>query len=231
MKGLVVTLVVLLGLLLVADRAGAAVASRAVASQVQSSAGLPAEPDVAIAGFPFLTQALAGRYERVEVEAVGVPAGELTLSRLDATLTGVRVPLSEVLSGSLAGVPVERVQARALVGYDELVRLSGERRLSLVPSGDRLRVTGSVEVLGQTLSATAVSRVEVVEGDLRVIAESYEIGDAAADELVTRALGDRFDLRIPVSGLPYGLRLTDVQIDPEGLVVRATATDVVLNGR
>jgi hypothetical protein len=230
-KGLVATLVVLLGLLLVADRAGAAVASRAVAAQVQASAGLPAEPEVDIPGFPFLTQALAGRYERVEVEAVGVPTGELTLSRLDATLTGVRVPLSEVLSGSVADVPVERVQARALVGYDELVRLSGDRRLSLAPSGDRLRVTGSLEVLGQTLSATAVSRVEVVEGDLRVVAESYEVGDAAADDLVTRALGDRFDLRIPVTGLPYGLRLTDVQVDPSGLVVRATATDVVLAGR
>jgi hypothetical protein len=228
MRKLLVGLVVVVGLLVVADRVGASVASRAIAAEVQSSSRLAAEPEVHIAGFPFLTQAFAGRYERVEVTARDVPAGELTLDRLDATLTGVQVSLGDALSGSVQRVPVEGVRARALVPYDELARRSGDRRLAVAPAGDRVRVTGSLEVLGQTLSATAVSRVEVADGGLRVTAEQYEVGNAAADRLITRALGDRLDLRIPVTGLPYGLQVTGVDVGADGVTVVARADRTVL---
>lgn len=229
MKRLTVGLVVLLALLLVADRVGASLASNAVAAEVQSSTRLSSEPEVEVTGFPFLTQALAGRYDRVEVGATDVPAGDLVLSRLDTTLTGVQLPLSDALSGSVDRVPVEGVRARALVGYSELARRAGDRQLTVAPAGDRVRVTGSVEVLGRTLSATAVSRVEVVEGDLVVTAEAYEVGSETADDLLTRALGDRLDLRIPVTGLPYGLQVSGVEIEPAGVVVLATASDTVLS--
>lgn len=230
MRRLLVGLGVLLALLLVADRAGAVIASRAVAAQVQTSAGLASEPDVDIAGFPFLTQAVAGRYAQVHVTARGVPAGDLTVDRLDATLRGVQVPLSAALSGSVAAVPVDSVTATALVGYDELSRRSGDR-LTVTPVGDRVRVTGSVELLGQTLSATALSRVEVVDGAVRVVAESYQLGDTAANEALTRALGGRLDLVVPVTGLPYGLQVTGVDVRPEGVAVRADAGATVLSPR
>lgn len=229
MKRLTVSLLVLLALLLVADRVGASLASNAVAAEVQSSTRSSSEPEVDVTGFPFLTQALAGRYDRVEVGATDVPAGDLVLSRLDATLTGVQLPLSDALSGSVDRVPVEAVQARALVGYSELARRAGDRQLTVAPAGDRVRVTGSVEVLGRTISATAVSRVEVVEGELVVTAEAYEVGSEAADDLLARALGDRLDLRIPVTGLPYGLQVSGVEIEPAGVVVLATARDTVLS--
>jgi hypothetical protein len=228
MRRLLVALVVVLGLLLVADRVGAAVAADAVASQVQASTRLASEPEVEIDGFPFLTQALAGRYGEVTVQARDVPAGELTLSRLDATLSGVQVPLSQALSGSVTRVPVAGVTARALVAYDELSRRSGDRRLTVAPAGDRVRVTGSAQVLGRTVTATAVSRIEVVDGALLVTAESYTVGDAAADDLLTRALGGRLDLRIPVTGLPYGLQLTAVDVRDDGVSVRAHAGATVL---
>lgn len=228
MKRLVVTLVVLLVLLLVADRVGAAVASRAVADQVQT-AGSATQAEVEIGGFPFLTQALGGRYDEVEVVARDVPAGDLTVSRLEATLRGVEVPLSEAISGSVRSVPVASVDARALLAYDELAGRSGDRRLALAPAGDRVRVTGSVRVLGQTVSVTAVSRLEVTEGELVVTAESYEVGNAAADALLTRALGGRLDLRIPVTGLPYGLQVTGVEVQPDGVVVLARGGATVLS--
>ena len=227
MKRLVVTLVVLLALLLVADRAGAALASRAVATQVQT-VGAAAAADVEIGGFPFLTQAIAGRYDEVVVVARDVPARDLTVARLEATLRGVEVPLSQALSGSVQSVPVAGVDATALLAYDELARRAG-REVTVAPAGDRVRVTGSVQVLGQTVSATALSRVEVVGGEVVVTAESFEVGNAAADEAVTRALGDRLDLRIPVAGLPYGLQVTGVDVQPEGVLVRAQAGATVLS--
>lgn len=233
MKRLLVALVLLLALALVADRVGAQLASSTVAERVQESTALTQPPQVDIHGFPFLTQAVAGRYDRVEVSATDVPAGELRFDRLDATLSGVHVPLSQALSGSVERVPVDEVQARALVGYDQLSQRSGDRQLRVTPAedGERVRVTGSVEVLGRTLSAVAVSRVEVVDGAIVVTAEEFEVGAAAADTLFTNALRGRLDLSIPVTGLPYGLRVTGLQVEPDGVVVQATATDTVLSPR
>jgi hypothetical protein len=232
-KRLVVGLVLLLALALVADRVGAQLAGSTVAQRVQESTGLTDPPQVDITGFPFLTQALAGRYDRVEVSAVGVPAGELRLDRLDATLLGVHVPLQQALSGLVERVPVEAVEARALVGYDQLAQRSGDRQLRVAPAEDgrRVRVTGSVDVLGRTLSAVAISRVEVVDGAVVVTAEEIEVGSEAADELVSRALRGRLDLSIPVTGLPYGLQVTGLDVGPDGVVVLAAAADTVLSPR
>lgn len=230
MKRTVVWLVVLLGLLLVADRVGAAFAAQAVAAQVQTATRLTSEPDVDM-GFPFLTQAVAGRYDEVEVTARDVPAGELTIARLDATLTGVEVPLSEAISGSVAQVPVAGVTARALVAYEELARRSGDRQLILEPEGDRVRVSGTVDVSGQPVTVTALARVEVAGGDVLVTADSYDVGGAPPNEAITRALAGRLDLRIPVTGLPYGLQVTDVEVTPEGLSVHARAGATVLSSR
>lgn len=229
MRRLLVALVVLLALALAADRAGAAFAARAVAQQAQAEAGLAAEPQVDVGGFPFLTQALRGRYEQVTVRASDVPAGEVRVAAFEAVLTGVEVPLGDALSGSVTSVPVAGVRARAVVAYAELARRSGERRLAVAPAGDgRVRVTGSVQVLGRTLSAVAVSRVEVDGGALVVTAESYEVGDATADALLSRALGGRLDLRVPVDGLPYGLQVTGVEVQGDGVAVLAQAGRTVL---
>jgi hypothetical protein len=67
-KALLVTLVVLLGLLVVADRVAVNVAEDRVAQQVQSSGRLAGPPTVDIGGFPFLTQAVAGDYSDVRLQ-------------------------------------------------------------------------------------------------------------------------------------------------------------------
>lgn len=227
MKRLLVTLVVLAGLLAVADRVAASVASRAVADQVVASSSL-ASADVSIGGFPFLTQAVSGRYDSVSVVARGVAAGEVTVDRLDATLTGLEVPLSEALSGSVSEVPVESVRATALVAYAELARRSGDRQLTVAPAGDRLKVTGSVSVLGQTVTASALSSVRVERGAIVITGESFTTGGKAAPEAISRVLGQRLDLRIPVTGLPYGLQVSGVSVDPAGVAVTAEAGATVL---
>lgn len=229
MKRLAVTLLVLLGLLLAADRGGAALAAQAVAQQAQAEARLAAPPEVSLGGFPFLTQALAGRYDEVTVRATDVPAGEVRLSAFEAVLSGVELPLRDALSRAVTAVPVEGLLAEAVVGYDELTRQSGEAQLVVAPAGDgRVRVTGEVEVLGRTVSATAVSRVELTGQELLVTAESYEVGDQTADALLTRALGGRLDLRLPIEGLPYGLEVRGLEVRRDGVAVLAGAGRTVL---
>ena len=231
MRRLLVGLVVLALLLVAADRLGLVLAERAVADELVASgltgAGV-GEPTVDIRGVPFLTQAVAGRYEQVVVTARDVPAGELRFSEFEATLTGLRVPLSQAVSGDVGDVPVDLLEARAVVPYAALARRSEAADVTVEPVGDRVRVTGTVEVLGRTLSAAAVSRVELQETDIVVTAETLDVGNDAISDLLTRALDGRLDLRLPVRGLPYGLQPRAVDITDRGVVVDASVQDTVL---
>lgn len=224
---------VLLVLAAAADRGGAVLATRAVAQELQRTGDLAEPPDVTIGGVPFLTQALDGRYRRIDVTARDVPAGEVhgvpvVLRTMSATLRGAQVPLSDALARRVTAVPVERLDARVLVPYAVLARSSGGRRLTVSPEGDRLRVQGRVRVLRQDLTASALSRL-TVDGDVVVVsAESYDVGGRLADRIVTRAVGDRLDLRLDLGGLPYGLQVDAVRVRPDGVAVTATAAGAVL---
>jgi hypothetical protein len=226
-KRLLVGLSVLALLLLAGDRIGVVLAERAVARELAAS-GLTGEPTADIRGFPFLTQAVSGRYDEVVVTAQDVPAGELRFSEFEATLTGLQVPLSQAVSGDVGDIPVDGLDARVVVPYDALARSSELGDVRVEPVGDRVRVTGTTTVLGRTLSATAVSRVDLDGSDIRVTAESIDVGSDAVSNLITRALDGRLDLRVPVRGLPYGLEPRALDIADRGVVVDASARDTVL---
>jgi len=224
-------LVLLAVLLVVADRSAAALGERALAGELQRTADLAEPPEVSVTGFPFLIQALRGSYDRVEVRAEDVPVADTTLSGLDAVLSGVRVPLSNVLSDSVEQVPVDRLEAQVLLSYDDLSRRSLDRELTVSPDGDRVRVTGRAQVLDSELEASAVSTVMLQDDEVVVSAESFEVGNETADRLLTRALRGRFDLRVPVGGLPYGLQVQSLEVTPDGIAARALAQDTVLTTR
>lgn len=214
----------------VADRAGAALAGRALAAELQRSGGLASRPSVDVAGVPFLTQAVRGRYRRIDVEATSVPAGEVVLQSLTVQLSGVRVPLSAALSGSLDAVPVDRVDATAVLAYADLARRARNRELTVSPAGDDVRVRGVVRVLGQELSASALSSLTVDGDEVVVTARSFEVGNVVADRVLTQALRDRLDFRFRLRALPYGLTVSGVDVRPEGVALAAVARDTVLTG-
>lgn len=224
--------------LAVVDRVGARVAARVVASELQRSADLGELPDVEVEGIPFLTQALDGHYRSIDVRAQQVPvpgagargtgARGLVLRTMSARLEGVHVPLSAALSGRVDEVPVNRVDATVVLAYADLSRRSAESELTVSPAGDRVRVSGRVRVLGQDLTASALGRLSVDRGAVVVTTESFDVGGGVADRLVTRALRGRFNLRIPLGALPFGLQVQDVRVREDGLAVRATADDTVL---
>ncbi len=222
------TAVVLAGVLLVGDRLALTLAEQAVASQLQASAELDSPPDVDISGFPFLTQAVGGRYARVHVEAADVPTGGVRVAALQADLSGLEVPLGDALTGSVASVPVGLLTAEALVSYADLSRQSGARRLTVSRSGDRVAVTGSVVVLGRSLSVTALSSVRLAGRSIVIRAEQLRVGAESASAAVTAAVGGKLDLRVPVGRLPYGLVVTGLQVGAEGVALSAAAKNTVL---
>ena len=224
---MVITVVVIALLLVVVDRVAVRLAQSAISTQVAASGELTGEPTVAIGGFPFLTQALGGRYSSIEVHADGL-VDNRGVAKFDASLTGVRLPLSAVLSGSVDQVPVDLLSGRVVLTYAELERRIANRRLSLTPAGDLLRVTGSVTVLGRTFSASALSSLEVSGAKVRVTAQRFEVGAKPADAVLTAALGKRLDFDISVGTLPYDLTLSSVAVTPAGVQATATARNTTL---
>jgi hypothetical protein len=228
-KGLLSTLLVLVALAVGADRLSLVIAERQVASKLQTFGGLSSTPDVTIHGFPFLTQAVSGDYSDVEVAASGVTAGGARLSKLAVALHGLHVPLSDAVSGSVTSAPVDRVDATVLLSYADLQAQLRDRRLTVAPAGDKLRVTGSVTVLGKTVSASALSTVRLRGTTVVVTATSFEVGNGAADAVLTKALAGRLDFVTRIGRLPYGLQPTGVRVTPAGVRATAAAKGVVLH--
>jgi hypothetical protein len=228
-KVLLVLLLLVLGLAVVGDRVAVGLAEDRVASELAAQGGLAGAPEVEIRGFPFLTQAVAGRYDDVRIsltaEQLGQPAG----TRADIALRGVHVPLSGVLSGSVEEVPVDRVDGTATLSYALLsAQLGGDTTVR--PEGAGLRITRTVEVLGQEIPLTAAGTV-ALDGD-ELVVDVERASGAGVDLpgfLVDRA-SDLLDLRYTVPALPFGLQLVDVQPAGDGVDVRVAAEDTVLAG-
>jgi hypothetical protein len=228
-KALLVVVLLLLGLAFAADRVAAGIAEDRVAEAVVAKAGLAGTPDVEIGGFPFLTQAVGGRYDEVRISMTADELGQPEGTQAEVTLHGVQVPLSDVLSGSVETVPVERVAGAATLAYDLLsAQLGGDTTLSR--EGDGLRIARTVELLGQTIPLTASGTVSLDGDDLVVdVAEAEGAGVEVPGFLVDQA-ADLLDLRYTVPALPFGLQLTRVVPADDGVDVTVEATDTVLGG-
>ena len=227
MRRLVVVLLVVAGLLVVADRAALHLAEKGIAEQARTSADLSTTPKVTAHGFPFLTQVLRGRYERIDVELTDLDRGGVRMKELDATLRDVKVPLSEALQGNVDSIGVQRLDASALVTYAELAHRSGIVGVTMQPEGDRIRVTGRVTVLGQSVRASALSRVSLKNGRIAVKALSFKVLGQSTPALMG-ALTGAFDVLVPVGTLPYDLELTGLQVTPDGLRLVAASGPTVL---
>lgn len=214
-RRLLVLLLVVSGLLVVADRVAVAAAQRDVARRIQTSEHLSARPDVHIGGFPFLTQLVSGHYDDVDVTVHGLEAGPLAINRLTAHLSGVRVPFSDVVGQRVGAIPTDRTAAELLITYDDLNRFVSTEHVRLGPGdGGRLHVEATADVAGHTLSAGSDVPV-VVSGSVLTI-------DVAAGVV------DGLQLRIPLPGLPFHTRLNTAKATQEGIVVGGSADDLVL---
>ena len=227
MRALLVVVLVLLGLAVVGDRLAVGVAESRVAGELAAKGGLAGPPDVEIAGFPFLTQAVAGRYDDVRISLTADELGQPEGTRADIALHGVHVPLSSVLSGSVSQVPVDRIDGTATLSYALLsAQLGGDATVQR--EGGGLRITRTVELLGQTLPLTAVGTVALDGNDLVVdVSNASGAGVDIPGVLVSR-VSDLLDLRYPVPALPFGLQVTGVQPADDGVDVRIAAQDTVL---
>jgi hypothetical protein len=215
-RRLLTALVVLVVLLVAADRVAVHYVEKSVADRMREDGRLDVSPHVDIHGFPFLTQALNGRYGRTDVHVVDMTRNGVTVSRLDVTVDGAQIKLSDVRQATQ--IPVDGLRATAVVTYLELAHRSGLANLTVTPSGQGVAVTGNVA------GAKATARSTVTRRGNRVIVSAQSLS-AAGVSLPLRGVLD-FSVRIP--DLPYGLHLDSATAEPDGVHLVASTGRTVL---
>jgi hypothetical protein len=220
-RRVLITVVVLVVLLLVADRVGDYVAERAAAETIKNSQHLEGAPDVDIAGFPFLTQLAAGDFDEITIDAddlpVGTDARRLDLAHLKVILHGVTVPRD------FSSVHADSADAAARIAYDELGRTLGVR--ITYAGGGRIRASTSVTALGRTVSGSITARPQLRGSALGFGNPTIDgAGELAAP--LTRALNQVFDLEIPLSDVPFRIRVQSLTTGPDGIVIALSGRDL-----
>ncbi len=202
-----------------------------VARDVQAATGVAEQPVVEIDGRFFLAQVIRGAYGRVHVSARGVKNGPLVVDRLDADLSDVRVPFHDVLVRDVRTIGVGHSEETAVLTYQALnsyLEATG-RPLTVAPGpGDQgVALSGSVEVLGRQVDASADVTLSVADGNLQLTPQAITSGSVLGDA-AQLLLGQRLSVAVPLGSLPFSQRLTAVRPTAEGLVVEAAGDAVVL---
>jgi hypothetical protein len=249
MRRLVIALLVLAGLLVAADFGSAALAESAVSRQMRSQLGLVDDPAVRINGFPFLTQAIAGTYSSVDVDANRIAVGELKELSVSAQLRDVDAPLSMLLGSGEKTLRVGEAEGTVRVPADDLERLvpgvadlrietldanaleqiaedTGDQELAGLDPERSVRLVGT----GTLPESLPVSLPGLDSGEIEVaVIASLELADGRiriAPRNVELGGGAQDLPRIPSSVLNGFADRFEVPIDPGALPLEVTPTDV-----
>ncbi|GAB3660193.1 DUF2993 domain-containing protein [Nocardioides korecus] len=219
MRKLFWVLVVLVVVAVGADRLAAYVAEGVAASSLQDSQRLSTKPDVHVAGFPFLTQFARRHYGEVVVSDADVQAGAQG-RRL--RLRGVRVVLTDVRTNQdFSRFSAARARATATVPYAELSRLTG-LRISYGGQG-RVRAGKRIEVAGQTLTPSVTITPTLLDG---AVSLGSSLAGGSLPSGVAAVLEEALGTRIPLTGLPFGVRPTSLSATPGGVRLRLVGRDL-----
>ena len=200
-----------------------------VARHAQTATGVLERPSVEIRGTFFLPQVLSGRYQEVEVTVEDLVSGPMRIERLDAELRGVHLTFHDLLLQKNVPIYVASTRERAALTYEDInhyLEVTGRQvRIEAAPDGEA-RLTGTVEVFGRDVSASALAVLEAADGEL--IVRPTELDTGAAIGTASRLLlQQRFSFVVPLDPLPYGRRLTDIAVSEDGIVVGVQGTNIV----
>ena len=221
-------LVVLVALLLLADRGGAVLAGRALGEQIRVHQNLAQAPEVSFGGFPFLTQAVAGTYEQVDAHFTEVHGGQgLSVQNLDVTLHGVHVPLAAAISGELQEVSVDSTTADGTITFAGL-REAANRRLPAGAQGltmtadgpDTVAFSGAYPTPLGTIDLAGKIKIEAADGTVKLTVQPESLAKVPA--AVRDDIAALLQRAVVMPALPLGLRIEAVQVTPAGIKLTAT---------
>jgi hypothetical protein len=222
MRTLLVTLLVLAAAAVGGDRVAEHVAAGRAEDRLAAHG--VTDPQVEVAGFPFLTQLLSRRFGDVSMTGSAVEVNGTHAERVQVRATDVDVPAS---GDATAGT----VRATLLVSYQEVLDRAGLRGLRMSPAGGGdVRLRGSVEVLGSTVDVTTVGTVRAHGARIEVVPQSFELADGGSvSGSLKSLLVDRFGISYTFRSLPDGVSVRRVAAGPEGFLVTLVGTDVSID--
>lgn len=228
MKVLLIVIGVLLAVLLLVDRVGVEYAEDRVAEQVQEDLGLSALPGVEINGFPVLTQAVAGEYDDVRLTVDAADLGELSDLDVEVQLTGVQIPLSDLLGGDIETIPVEGVAGTVSIPYAEVAAQIGSG-VRVADGPDGVVVSQTLDVLGEQIEVSGTGRIRVESSDqIGVTVVGLNLAGLEIPGVLIEQLQEQLSFTYTVPPLPFGLRITGATATADGFDVSAEAEDAVL---
>lgn len=225
-----ITLLVLVALLVAADRIAVAVAEHEVAATLQNSQHLPSAPMVDIAGIPFLTQLVSDRFGRVTVTADDIDVGD---SGRRIRLDRVTVHLHDAsVARDFSSVHAASATVAALVSYGELSRVLEVPISYAGPSEDgagRVRTSASATVFGQRFTGTVSAEVRVSSADgLSFVQPRVTVAEQSVPAQVTDALTAVLG-PIPLGQLPFDVAVQGVSADASGVTIRLAGSDLTFS--
>ncbi|KAB2347802.1 LmeA family phospholipid-binding protein [Actinomadura rudentiformis] len=224
-KVLLVLLILLIGGVVAADRIGVRVAQDEIGKQVAAQYNLQQQPEVTIHGFPFLTQAIGGEYDQIDVKLGqwterGVTVGDVTIE-----MRGVSAPLADVAGGNADNVTAQEARASAVIPYSVIKARAPREVKGIAARGDNLQLDLDGTIAGIPLSGSAV--VSVKPSDKGIVITPVSGGLTGLPQLP--AVGQLVSWTVPVANLPVGSKISEIQPTPDGLRVGATAKNLRLN--
>jgi hypothetical protein len=220
---LLIALIVLVLLVVAADRVALLVAERLAGDAFQQSQDLPGRPSVSIAGFPFLTQVASGDYDDVRVDAKGLVVGQ---AEHPLRLADLKVDLHQVVvTNSFHDFHARTGSAAATVSYAELSKTLGAQ-ISYAGSG-RIRAAKTIAAQGRSVPATA-SAVVTASSATGLTFHNVQV-DVAGFPLpadVTDSFHRTFTIPIPLGNLPFGITVQRVDTTAAGIVIHLLGHDL-----
>ena len=196
---------------------------REASRQLQSELGLPTAPRVDVEGSPFLPQVAAQRLRSVHVVADDLPRS----SRSTVPIAHVDLVLTDVTTDDwFRTLTAARAEGTARVDYPALAEVAG---LPLTyAGGGRLQTRASSSVFGLNVAATVTGtpRLDVAEQTIVLADPDVRVIGVDLPKPAARALVAGVTRPIPVTGLPFGLRLTSITPEDDGLHVSLQGDDV-----
>jgi LmeA-like phospholipid-binding len=217
-----ITLIVIVLLLVAADRGIKAYAEDQMASQFQNSVGLSGKPTVNIEGFPFLTQLASQKFNKVDISATNetitaksAGGGLLKVASLKATLQGMHIHGAN-------SATIDDFNASALITFSALGDIGGiPQGVTLAPDGpNRLKATLNVDPLGEFTAHATVTRV----GQDKIHIHITDFGGIPDDGL----FGNLADFTVTLPKLPAGVTIQSISITQQGLRIVATGHNTTL---
>ncbi|MGY5032420.1 LmeA family phospholipid-binding protein [Streptomyces sp. 900116325] len=223
---LLIMVVVLGGIFIAVDRAAVYFAESEAEGRVGISGSTIDSTDISIKGFPFLTQVAGSSLDEVDIELAGIEtdAGgrRIRISRMNAELHDV------TLANGFSSATAARATGTATVSYEDLTHAADDGVVVQYGGNGKVKVTGSVEILGRTLKRSVTSTVTLVDGHtIRVHADKVPgEGIPGLEGLVRR----KTDFEREIGALPNGLKLQRIEPTKNGLEISVTGSDIPLGG-